>query len=324
MAAQVAQNPLDLSIIIVTHNSQNDIVKCLRSLEQFCLAVAYEIIVFDNASTDTTATSVAQQFPEVRLLRHATNAGFARANNLAAAQSRGRYLMLLNPDTWVDTDLAAAVVNFLNTHDEASACAPRILLPDGSLQIGSICALPRLRLLFFEQTGLSYLFPRSPIFGRYRMTHWNHADAREVEHATAACLVLRREAYLSVNGFDENFFMYIEDVDLSHRLKASGQKIFYLPTAHVYHAGGHSGSRQPVKNYLEQCRGFFLYYRKHHPRVKVAVAKAFFVCGTMMRILFLVPLATLEKILPSSHPYWKSRRQQLTGHVRALWHLWRF
>lgn len=324
MAESTAHASPDLSIIIVTYNSQNDIVKCLASLEQYCGGVKGEIIVFDNASTDDTVDHVARQFPKVRLLRHTVNAGFGRANNMAVAQSHGRYIMLLNPDTWVDNDLAAAAVEFLDAHREAGACAPRILLPDGSLQAGSICALPTLALLFYEQTGLSYLFPRSAIFGRYRMTHWNHAEVREVEHATAACLVLRREAYFAINGFDEGFFIYIEDVDLSHRLKANGQRIFYLPSAHVYHAGGHSGSRQAVRNYLEQCRGFFLYYRKHHPRLKVATAKIIFACGTMMRILFLLPLAALERILPSSHPYWKSRRQQLAGHARALWHLWLF
>lgn len=322
MAAQTAQRTPDLSIIIVTYNSQNDIAKCLRSLQQFCFSVKCEIIVFDNASTDNTATLVAQQFPEARLLRNAANTGFARANNLAAAQSQGRYIMLLNPDTWVDHDLAAAVVNFLDAHSEASACAPRILLPDGSLQRGAICALPTLALLFYEQAGLSYVFPHSPIFGRYRMTHWNHAEVREVEHATAACLVLRREAYFAINGFDEDFFMYIEDVDFSHRLNKRGLKIFYLPGAHVYHSGGHSGSLRAVHNYLEQCRGFFLYYRKHYSSVKVLCAKTIFACGTLLRILFLLPLAALEKILPAPRAYWKSRRQQLIGHAQALWHLW--
>jgi len=314
---------LDLSIIIVTYNSLADIVKCLESLEKFCVGVNLEIIVFDNASTDDTPNLVAGAFPKVRLLRHDENAGFARANNLAAAQARGRYLLLLNPDIWVDDDLAAALVKFLDADPETDGCAPRVLLPGGSLQIGSICALPTLELLFYEQLGLSRLFPRSQRFGRYRMTCWAHDEIREVEHATGACLAIRREVYAEIGGFDESFFMYIEDVDFSHRLKSHGKKIFYLPSAHVFHAGGQSGSQMAIQNYLELYRSFYRYFRKHHRRGEVIAAKLILSLGLLLRVIALA-FASLAESFMRSHPYWKSRRQQLAGHTRLLLQHWSY
>jgi len=313
----------DLSIIIVTYNSLADIVKCLESLEKFCIGVNLEIIVFDNASTDDTPNLVASAFPKVRLLRYDENVGFARANNLAAAQGRGRYLLLLNPDTWVDDDLAAALVKFLDAHPKASALAPRVLTPEGKVQYSSVCALPTLALLFYEQIGLSQLFPRSRRFGRYRMTYWNHNEIREVEHATGACLAIRREVYDELAGFDENFFMYIEDLDLSYRLMNHGKKIFYLPSAHVFHAGGQSGNQMAIQNYLELYRSFYRYFRKHHHRGKVIVAKLILTLGLLLRVIALA-FASLAESFMRSHPYWKSRRQQLAGHARLLLQHWSY
>jgi GT2 family glycosyltransferase len=229
----------------------------------------------------------------------------------------------LNPDTWVDDDLATAVVRFLDAHPEADGCAPRVLLPDGALQIGSICALPTLELLFYEQLGLSRLFPASPRFGRYRMTCWAHDDIREVEHATAACLAIRREAYGAVGGFDDSFFMYIEDVDFSHRLKSHGRKIFYLPSAHVFHAGGQSSSQMAIQNYLELYRSFYRYFRKHHSRGEVIAAKLILSLGLLLRVVALT-FASLAESFMRSHPYWKSRRQQLSGHARLLLQHWTY
>jgi hypothetical protein len=310
----------DLSVIIITYNSREDIIKCLQSLEKFCTGVALETMVFDNASTDGTPDFVANNFSKVCLIRHPKNVGFGRANNLAVAQSRGRYVLLLNPDTWVDDDLAAALVRFLDAHPEAEACAPRVLTPEGSVQYSSVCALPTLALLLYEQIGLSRLFPRSPRFGHYRMTCWEHDDIREVEHATAACLAIRREAYEAIEGFDEDFFMYIEDVDFSCRLNKRGKKIFYLPSAQVFHAGGQSGGQVPIKNFLELYRSFYLYFRKHHPH-KVIAVKLILTLGLALRILALVFAVMLEKIL-RPHGYWASRRQQLAGHARLLLEHW--
>ncbi|MDZ7291143.1 MAG: glycosyltransferase family 2 protein [candidate division KSB1 bacterium] len=313
----------DLSIIIITYNSRQDIVRCLASLHKFCTGTSIEIIVFDNASTDGTPQIVASMFPNVHLMQHQTNVGFARANNLAVASATGPYILFLNPDTWVDNDLATALVTFLDIHPEAAACAPRVLTPDGSVQFSSVCALPTLELLFYEQIGLSRIFPRNPRFGRYRMTYWNHDEIREVEHATGACLAIRRKIFDELGGFDENFFMYIEDVDLSYRLKRHGAKILYLPSAHVFHAGGQSGSQMAIQNYLGLYRSFYYYFHKHHPRRTVIAVKLILMLGLFLRIVALLFAVIFERFL-RAHGYWRSRSQQLAGHFRLFWQHWSY
>lgn len=315
--------PPDLSIIIVTHNSREDILKCLLSWKDFCVGVITEIIVFDNKSIDGTADIVAQNYPEARVFRHPENVGFARANNLAVAHAHGHYVLLLNPDTWVDDDLASALVKFLDAHPEADACAPRVLTPGGTVQFSSVCALPTVELLFYEQAGLSQLFPRSPRFGRYRMTCWSHDEIRRVEHATAACLAIRREAYHAVGGFDESYFMYIEDVDFSYRLYAQDRKIFYLPAAHVFHAGSHSGCQMPIENFLELYRSFYLYFRKHHGDGTVLAVKVVMSFGLLLRIVALAVAVLFEKS-SRPHGYWKNRRQQLAGHAVLFLKHWSY
>ncbi|MDZ7268072.1 MAG: glycosyltransferase family 2 protein [candidate division KSB1 bacterium] len=313
--------PPDLSIIIVTHNSANDIDKCLRSLQQYCTGVRSEIIVFDNASTDATCEVIASRFAHVRLIRHAENVGFARANNLAVSQAHGRHLLFLNPDTWVDADLATALVRFLDSHEQAGGCAPRVLNPDGSLQRGSVRAFPTLTTLLYDQLGLSRLWPRSPRFGHYLMTWWDHQQQREVEQPMGACLAVRREAFTAVAGFDEGYFMYFEDVELCRALHNTGWKIFFLPEARVFHVGGQSTSPVAVSNFPQFYRSMYRYFRRHHGRTATLVAKVLVTMGEIGKLFTLLVLLATER-LPARPTYWRSRRQQFLSHGRVLLQHW--
>lgn len=310
--------PVDLSILIVTHNSRSDIIRCLTSIAGHCCSVRSEVIVADNASMDGTADEIASHCPQVVLLRLAENAGFARANNLAFARSRGRHVLLLNPDTWVDSDLCFALVNFLDTHPHAAACAPRVLLPDGQVQPGSVRALPSLALLSYEQFGLSRIFPHSRHFGAYRMSWWPHDDERPVPQPTGACLALRREVFTRVGGFDEGYFMYYEDVDLSKKLQQHGYETFYVPQANVYHAGGQSGGQAAIKNFVEEHRSMYRYFCKHHSRNAARVAKVVVTCGLLIKILALLAAMPFDRLLAPPR-FWKNRREKLRGHLHLLW-----
>lgn len=321
MAGQTAQPTPDLSIIIVTYNSQNDIVKCLRSLQQFFLSVQCEIIVFDNASTDDTVTLVAQQFPEVRLFRHPANVGFGRANNLAVTNARGRHLLFLNPDTWVDNDLAAALVSYLDAHPGAGGCAPRVLNPDGTLQRGSVRAFPTLATLLYEQLGWSRFFPRSSRFGSYLMTWWDHNEQREVDQPMGACLAVRREAFEAVSGFDEDYFMYFEDVELCRALYNAGWKIVFLPEARVFHVGGQSTNQVVMTNFPEFYRSMYRYFRRHHGFLRTVIAKLLVTVGELGKFVALIFLLITEKF--QERPvYWRNRREQLLSHGRVLLQHW--
>ena len=311
----------DLSIIIVTWNSQADIAKCLQSLEQFCTGLNVEIIVFDNASTDDTLNFVAAHFPNVYLIPSQVNTGFARGNNLAARQAAGRCLLFLNPDTWVDEDLAAALLDFLDRRPQAGACAPRILNPDGTLQRGAMRTLPRLETLFYELSGLSRLFPRSRRFGSYMMTWWDHNDLREVEQPAGACLAIRRDVFEQIGGFDEGYFMYYEDVELCHAILAAGWKIYFLPHVWVYHLGGQSTSQAVPQNFPEFYRSMYRYFRRRHGRAATWLAKSMVGLAELVKLITFLPLLPLEKFLPPVK-YWRSRREQFLRHGRFLLEHW--
>ncbi|NUO84025.1 glycosyltransferase family 2 protein [candidate division KSB1 bacterium] len=311
----------ELSIVIVTYNSRADIAICLASLEKHCRAHALEIIVFDNASKDGTADEVAAKFPNVRLLRSAENHGFARGNNLAAQHAQGRFILLLNPDTWVNDDMCGVLVRFMNEHPEAGACAPLILRPDGSRQRGAFRTLPTLATLFYDQTGLSRIFPKSRRFGRYMMTWWNHDDVRAVEQPAGACLLVRREVWQHINGFDEGYFMYYDDVDLCRAILQAGWKIYFTPHTRVYHSGGQSASQDVLKNYIELHRSMYRYFRKHHGRVATWIAKLLVACGELGKLLVIAFLMITEKFRPRTE-FWGSRREQFRGHGRLLLQHW--
>lgn len=311
----------DLSVIIVTYNSRADIARCLQSLQQHCTGVALEVVVFDNASADGTADLVASSFPAVRLLRHAENVGFAGANNRAVTQATGRHLLFLNPDTWVDADLASALVRFLDSHAPAGGCAPRVLNPDGSLQRGSVRAFPTLTTLLYDQLGLSRLWPRSPRFGHYLMTWWDHQQQREVEQPMGACLAVRREAFAAVAGFDEGYFMYFEDVELCRALHNTGWKIFLLPEARVFHVGGQSTSPVVASNFPEFYRSMYRYFRRHHGRAATLLAKVLVTMGEIGKLFTLLVLLATAR-LHARPTYWRSRRQQFLSHGRVLLQHW--
>lgn len=311
----------ELSIIIVTYNSRREIGDCLTSLERFCKGVTLETIVFDNASKEGTADWVAANYPNVRLIRSAENVGFARGNNLAAQFAQGRFVLLLNPDTWVEDDLALALVRFMENHPDAGACTPLILRPDGSRQRGAMRTLPTLTTLFYDQAGLSRLFPRSRRFGRYWMTWWDHNDVREVEQAAGACLLVRREVYEKIGGFDEGYFMYYDDVELCRAIREAGWKIYFTPEVHVYHSGGQSASQEVQQNYAALHRSMYLYFRRHHGRVATWLAKLIVTFGEAGKLVVLAFLMLTARFQPRPE-FWGSRREQFLGHGRLLLQHW--
>ncbi|MDZ7266041.1 MAG: glycosyltransferase family 2 protein [candidate division KSB1 bacterium] len=314
--------PPALSIIIITYNSRGDIARCLASLQQFCRGVAYEIIVCDNASADGSAELIAREFPFVKLLRLPENRGFGAANNAAVQMAQGRYLLLLNPDTWVDDDLAAALAGFLDANPAAAGCVPKHLNPDGSIQIGAVRELPTLATLFYERSGLARLFPKSRRFGRYRMTWWDHNEQRPVPQA-GACLALRREVFQAAGGFDEGYFMYFEDVELCHNVAAAGGKLYYLPAVRVYHVGGQSAKQAVAHNFLAFYRSLCRYFRKHHGPKQVLIAKLIVGFSELATLLLLSLALPFDRLLPAPQS-WRSRRAQWCGHALLLLRLWSF
>jgi GT2 family glycosyltransferase len=260
---------LMVSVIIVSWNARACLEQCLASLTQETCRYPMEIIVVDNASSDGSAECVENQFPHVRLVRNDSNLGFARANNVGIAQSKGRYLCLVNSDVKVLKDCITRLVDYCEEHLQVGMVGPRVLGGDGKLQ-RSCRGFPNLWNMFCRALALDTFFPRVKAFCGYALSHWPHDTLTEVDILSGCFWLARRDAAEGVGGLDESFFMYGEDMDWCRRFRSAGWELVFVPGAEAIHYGGASSANAPVRFAVELQRADFQYWRKHYSSLKVA------------------------------------------------------
>lgn len=275
---------LDVSIIIVSWNASDLLRRSLACVYETVRTSSFEVIVVDNASDEDNVAMVRSCFPQAVVLANAENIGFGRANNQAASVARGRYLLLLNPDAFVHEHTVDRLVRFMDEHPEAGAAGPRLLYPDGRLQ-RSVTAFPTVQTELWMATGLDRAFPRSPIFGRFKMTYWEMDDLRPVDALMGACLIVRREVVEQIGLFDEQFFMYSEEVDLCYRLCREGLKNYYLPDITATHIWGGSSSRVPAATFMRHFRSRVQFFRKHYGEHRADLYKVVLLLSGLARVL---------------------------------------
>lgn len=257
-----------LSIIIVSWNVVDLLRRCLESLRDDLQGIdaggiETEVFVVDNASADDSAAMVEREHSWVRLIANKKNLGFAVANNQALKESKGDYVLLLNPDTEIRPGAVSYLVDFLQSHPAAAVVAPQLLNSDGSIQ-RSCRAFPTFAGMFYELAGLSKLFPHSPIFGNYKMLDFDHAHEREVDQPEGACLMMRRTVIEEVGPLDEGFFMLFEEVDWCYRIKKNGWQIWFSPGAQVIHHYGQSIKQVKAKMIVSSHKGLYRFWTKHY------------------------------------------------------------
>lgn len=264
----------DLSIVIVSWNVREWLRRCLQSVfTRGTVPLELEVIVVDNASADGSAAMVAREFPQVRLIANAQNRGFPAANNQGIAVSSGRYVMLLNPDTEVLGAALATMVAYLDTHPQVGALGPQLLNPDGSVQ-SSRRRFPTFWTAVFESTWLQSWAPPG-LLERYYVRDRRDDEISEVDWVTGACLVVRREALEQVDGLDEGFFMYSEELDWCRRIKAAGWKVVYFPEARVVHHEGKSSEQVVAARHIHFQTSKIRYFRKYHGALAAALLRFF-------------------------------------------------
>ena len=269
---------IDISIITISFNTKSLLKNCLRAALLECRGLSSEIIVVDNASMDGSADMVASEFPDVRLIRNDVNLGFAAANNMAFDAAKGRYLVLLNSDAFLQPGALATLLRHMEENPKIGIGGARLTGPDGSWQ-PSAYSFPSLVTELISMMWLSERFPQSRIIKRLdRM--W--ADANQpgfVDWVPGACAIIRREALEKIGKFDEKYFMYCEEVDLCRRMKNGGFLAYYWPDASAIHLCGKSA--ETIKNQemcghqliLWQTRSRLIYYRKHHGYITTWLVK---------------------------------------------------
>ncbi len=270
-----------VSAIVVSYNTREMTLECLRALRADLTGTPSEMLVVDNASADGSAEAVKREFPEVRVIQSGRNAGFGAANNLAMAQARGELFLLVNSDAFLRSGCTKALMDCLERHPDAAVAGPRIVRPDGSLQISCYRFPSPLRALL-ENLFVASLFPNHPVLGDYR--RWAHDCEREVDWVIGACMLVRRKAFEEVGGFDERFFMYAEETDWQKRMRAVGWTVWFTPAGEAVHVGGGSGTTNARFN-EQMFVSLDAYTLKHHGRAGLLALRAAMVAGCSLRAL---------------------------------------
>jgi GT2 family glycosyltransferase len=260
---------IDISIVIVSWNTREFLLGCLRSIVSGRERVGIEIIVVDNASNDSSPDAVRMEFPEVRLIQNATNLGFAKANNIGIRASTGRYVCLINSDVVVSQGCLDRMCAYLDQHASIGLLGPKILNADLTLQL-SCRQFPDLWSSFCRALALDTIFPRYPLLSGSLMRSFSHDEAIQVDVLSGCFWMIRRATVAGVGLLDEDFFMYSEDVDYCKRCWRSGWEIVYSPEVTAVHHGGASSSHFPVRFEVEGLRARLQYWRKHHSRISQA------------------------------------------------------
>jgi len=258
---------LVLSIVIVSWNVREDLRECLQSLlkdEGSRLESGeIEIIIVDNASTDGTAEMVNLEFPQVKLLVNSQNLGYTKANNIGINHSRGKYILLLNPDTVVHQGALQALIDCAESHPEVGIIGAKLLNPDGSVQ-RSARSFPDIGAGLFRNTFLGRLFPNNPFVRRYLLADFGYDEVREVDWVSGAAMLVRRDLIERIGGLDERFWAYCEDVDLCWRAWQAGYKVLFCPNAFITHKVGRSSDQRLVPSLIQHHKSMWLFYLKNY------------------------------------------------------------
>lgn len=255
-----------LTVIIVSYNIKYFLEQCLCSVRKAVQAISeneVEIIVVDNDSKDGTINYLRDRFPSVIFIGNKENTGFAKANNQALRQAKGRYVLFLNPDTILPEDIFSKTLSFLDANPKAGALGVRMIDGSGQFLKESKRGLPTTWASFCKMTGLTASFPQSKLFAKYYLGHLAENKTQQASVLSGAFMLARKEVLDTLNGFDEQFFMYAEDIDLSYRILKLGYHNYYFADTCIIHFKGESTKKdvQYVKLFYKAMHQFV---RKHY------------------------------------------------------------
>ncbi len=249
-------NPRDAEVLAAWESAERPLVDFRPE------GVRFEVIVVDQESLDGSAEMTEEEFPDAVLVRQRPNIGFSGGNNVAWRHARGRYFLLLNSDTVVRPGWLTELVRYADAHPQAGMIAPMLVNPDGSLQY-SCRTFPSLGAGLFRHTPLELLSPRNRYTADYLMRDWDHAEARDVDWLSGACLMARRECVEEIGTLDEGYFMYFEDVDWCMRAHRAGWEVHYFPGTQVVHEVGRSSDRRPRRMIVMHHESAYRFFCRH-------------------------------------------------------------
>jgi len=311
----VTRSDLAMSVAIVSFNTRDVLADCVASV----LAAGPErVVVVDNASSDGTVEMLRDRFPGVDVIANAHNRGYGAAANQGVAACETSAVLILNSDARISSDSLDRLTDYLVTHPSAAVVGPRLSNPDGTLQRSTFpfpCALD----VVMAETGLHLLVGRLPWVRDWFLRTWSHDAARRVPWVLGAALAIRTSAFDAVNGFDESYFLYSEEVDLCRRFASAGYEVHYAPVTSVVHLGGESTRAAADGMLHERFASRVRYLRSHESRAKAMralVSLEIVVVGRLLRdgIRMCIPRGDERRQVRASFELWRTLLAD-----RALW-----
>lgn len=253
---------MQLSVIILNYNVRYFLEQCVLSVQKALENIDGEIIVVDNLSTDDSCEMMKTRFPNVKLIENKANLGFPKGNNIGVAEAKGEYLCILNPDTVVAEDTFEKILNTKNWQLNTGIIGCKLIDGTGNFLPESKRGVPTPWVAFTKIFGLYKFFPKSSLFNKYYAQHLSENQTGKVDILVGAFMVMKRDLYLKVGGFDENCFMYSDDIDLSYMVLKSGKSNYYFHETSVIHYKGESTVRDGT--YMKRFREAMQFFYKKH------------------------------------------------------------
>jgi GT2 family glycosyltransferase len=289
-----------VSIVIINWKTPRLLAACLDSLLKDADHGNFEVWVVDNASGDESLAILAKDYPGVHVIANDDNLGFSRACNQAIPETKGTYVLLLNPDTVVVDSAVSKLADFMDQNEKVGACGPKVLNPDGTLQLACRRSFPDPIASFFRLTYLSRLFPGNKYFARYNLTYEDANATLQVDALSGSAMMVRRSVIDKIGLLDENIFMYGEDIDWCWRVKEAGWQVCYVPQAVVYHYHGASSRKRPVGATINLHRGMHVFYRKHLAPKYWAPFNWLVYLAIWFRAAIFIVIGTIRHLLPNA------------------------
>ena len=292
MSKYEAQLP-KLSISIVHHDGLETLSRCLHSLFTNGFSQAMEVIVVDNISTDGAVAMIKRDYPQVKVIEQSERHGFGENQNKGIDACRAEYILILNDDTVVHEGALSVLTDFLDKHADVGLVGPKLLNPDGTLQI-SCYKFPTPMRSLCENLLLCAALPNNALIGDYRA--WPHDAVRYVDFVIGAAMLVRKTVIEKVGLFDPSFFMYAEETDWQLRMHKAGWKVALCPNAQVTHIGGHSSEGMKDRQFCEFNRSQTIYFQKHFGSAGLLAKRLTMLLGAAVRVpLWSLFLCTKKK-----------------------------
>ena len=285
---------MKLSIVIVNYNVKYFLEQCLVSVERASSGLDTEVIVVDNNSSDGSVEYIRQRFPSVLVIANKDNPGFSKANNQALAVAKGEYILILNPDTVVAEDTFDVCICFMESHADAGAIGVKMIDGKGNFLPESKRALPTPEVAFYKMFGLSALFPHSRRFGRYHLSYLSENETNHVDILSGAFMFCRKKVLDEIGYFDETFFMYGEDIDLSYRVIKAGYRNYYLADTTIIHYKGESTKKGSLNYVKVFYQAMIIFARKHFATSRAGIFSFLINMAVIFRALVTIALNLLS------------------------------